>query len=143
MKSSGGGWTLFQRRFNGSVDFYRNWTEYKGGFGDLSSEFWLGLDKIHRMSHGIENVLRIEMEDFEGEKRYAEYSPFQILNECEQYKLIIGNYSGWYVDRYVFGMACQTSDYKDKLLVQSFSKNLNLSHSPPWRRVLGRKLVRL
>ena len=109
----------------------------------MSSEFWLGLDKIHRMSHGTENVLRIEMEDFEGEKRYAEYSPFQILNECEQYKLIIGNYSGWYVDRYVFGMACQTSDYKDKLLVQSFSKNLNLSHSPPWRRVLGRKLVRL
>jgi hypothetical protein len=94
MKSSGGGWTVFQRRFNGSVDFYRNWTDYKSGFGDLSGDFWLGLDMIHRMSNNIENVLRIEMEDFEGERRYAEYRLFQVLNECEQYKLIIGNYSG-------------------------------------------------
>ena len=98
MESSGGGWTVFQKRFNGSVNFYRNWTEYQHGFGDLSREFWLGLEKIHRMSMGTENVLRIEMEDFEGEQRYAEYRPFQVLNECEQYKLVIGNYSGFYSD---------------------------------------------
>ena len=33
---------VFQRRMNGSVDFYRRWADYEGGFGDPAEEFWLG-----------------------------------------------------------------------------------------------------
>ena len=61
-----GGWTVFQRRLDGSVDFYRGLTDYKNSFGNLYGEFWLGLDKIHRLTTTVKNKLRVDLMDTKG-----------------------------------------------------------------------------
>ena len=73
--SHGGGWTVFQRRMDGTVDFFRTWADYLKGFGDLKGEFWLGLNKIHRLTQASSR-LRVDLEDFEGTKKFALYSHF-------------------------------------------------------------------
>lgn len=94
MASSGGGWTLIQHRFDGSTSFNRTWDEYKNGFGKLIGEFWLGNDKIHLLTKAKNMSLRIEIEDFEGIREYAQYDHFYIANESQQYRLSIDGYSG-------------------------------------------------
>ena len=92
--TAGGGWTVFEKRLDGSVDFYLNWSDYKHGFGNLSGEFWLGLHKIHRLTSDNNNMLRVDLEDFEGNTAYAEYNMFGVMSENDKYKLILGSYSG-------------------------------------------------
>ena len=64
--TAGGGWTMFQKRLDGLVYFDRVWNDYKQGFENLSTEFWLGLDKIHRLTKG-RSKLRVDLEDFNGQ----------------------------------------------------------------------------
>ncbi len=90
----GRGWTIFQRRVDSSVKFYRNWTDYKNGFGNLTGEFWLGLDKIHRLSSNERNVLRVDLKTFKNETGYAAYDSFFVGNESEAYTLNFSNYTG-------------------------------------------------
>ena len=85
---------MFQKRLDGSVDFYRNWNDYKHGFGNLNGEFWFGLDKIHRLASDNNNMLRVDLEDFGGNTRYAEYDMFGVTSENDKYKLMLGSYSG-------------------------------------------------
>ena len=101
MTTDGGGWTVFQRRQDGSVYFYRNWTDYKNGFGNMSGEFWLGLDKINRLTKNNDTEFRVDLEDFEGGKRYAKYSKFVIEDENENYKLTVKGYEGK-LNKYIF-----------------------------------------
>ena len=95
METDGGGWTVFQRRQDGSVDFYRNWVDYEEGFGDLSGEFWLGLSKIYRLTNITSpNTLRVDLESFKGEKAFAKYSYFSIGSSALNYILTVSGYSG-------------------------------------------------
>ncbi|XP_053475302.1 fibrinogen gamma chain [Ictalurus furcatus] len=98
--SLGRGWTVLQRRRDGSVNFNRNWIPYKEGFGylspDDSTEFWLGNEKIHLLSvqSSIPYVLRIELVDWEGVKKYADYATFKLGPEVDQYRLTYTYYFG-------------------------------------------------
>ena len=94
MDADKGGWTVFQRRKDGSEDFYRNWDDYVEGFGDLKGEFWLGLEKMYRLSAAGITTLRVDLEDFEAERRYAKYSGFAVAASDRKYQVYVGGYSG-------------------------------------------------
>ncbi|XP_038061073.1 angiopoietin-related protein 3-like [Patiria miniata] len=79
METDGGGWIVIQRRLDGSVDFYRNWTDYQVGFGSLSGEFWLGNDNLRSLTETEGKwQLRIDLEDWESNTAWAEYDDFKI-----------------------------------------------------------------
>ncbi|XP_053551315.1 ficolin-1 [Bombina bombina] len=90
LHTDGGGWIVFQRRWDGSVDFFRDWKSYKTGFGSRLNEFWLGNDNIHKITSTGTWELRIDLQDFENTKQFAKYTSFQILGETEKYKLLLG-----------------------------------------------------
>ena len=85
---------MIQKRLDGSVDFYRGWADYKRGFGNLNGEFWLGLDKMHRLTKEGRNRIRVELEDTEGNTAYADYDMFAVASERAKYQLSLGTYSG-------------------------------------------------
>ena len=93
-ETSGGGWVVFQRRINGTVAFAdRDWNQYKTGFGNLSYEFWLGNEKLRRLTSMAQQLL-VELEDYAGEKAHASHNSFTILKESAKYQLELGEYSG-------------------------------------------------
>ncbi|KAJ3664173.1 hypothetical protein Zmor_008363 [Zophobas morio] len=85
LTTRGGGWTYVLNRFDGSENFYRNWTDYKEGFGDLSGEFWLGLDHLHQLTNSKSSELLFELVDWDIKKAYQHYNHFVIGNETEGY----------------------------------------------------------
>ncbi|XP_070702536.1 tenascin-like [Pempheris klunzingeri] len=91
METDGGGWTVFQRRKDGSVDFFKSWKEYMKGFGSLSGEFWLGLDSLHNLTTMTKMILRVDLRD-RDESAFAKYSTFEVSKR--NYKLSVGGYSG-------------------------------------------------
>ncbi|VDI51265.1 Hypothetical predicted protein [Mytilus galloprovincialis] len=94
MDKHGGGWTAFQRRINGKTIFYRDWDSYKRGFGNQSEEFWLGNDHLHQLTSQGKYKMRIDMEDFENNRKYALYEKFGVGSESSGYILDVNGYSG-------------------------------------------------
>ena len=108
-----GGWTVFQRRRDGSENFYRNWTDYVTGFGNLTREFWLGLDHIHCLTSAApRTALRVDLANFKGNYTYAKYSFFSVCNSGTNYRLNIAGYTGTAGDSLAWhnGMQFSTKD---------------------------------
>uniref|UniRef100_A0A3B4CPR3 Fibrinogen C-terminal domain-containing protein n=1 Tax=Pygocentrus nattereri TaxID=42514 RepID=A0A3B4CPR3_PYGNA len=85
-------WTVFQRRMDGSVNFYRPWEHYKKGFGNKNGEYWLGLESLYQLTSKRKYELRVDLEDFEGGKVYAQYSTFSVDSEVNGYKLTVAGF---------------------------------------------------
>uniref|UniRef100_H2Z1G0 Fibrinogen C-terminal domain-containing protein n=1 Tax=Ciona savignyi TaxID=51511 RepID=H2Z1G0_CIOSA len=89
-----GGWMVFQRRIDGSINFYRNWAEYQEKFGNLNNEFWLGLENLHALTRMEGYELRVELEDCANIRKFAKFSSFSIGSLEQRYTLTVSGYSG-------------------------------------------------
>ncbi|CAL1287160.1 unnamed protein product [Larinioides sclopetarius] len=97
MDTDGGGWTVIQRRGNfgrPNTYFFKDWSNYKMGFGDIEKDFWLGNDNIYVLSNQRLSSIRFDLQAVNGEKRHAHYDDFWIEDESNKYKLHIGGYNG-------------------------------------------------
>lgn len=92
--TDGGGWTVFQRRVDGTVGFYRNWASYKEGFGSLDHEHWLGNDKLYYLTNQKRYTIRIDFVNWDDSPYYAKFDDFRINDENDNYRLSrVGTYS--------------------------------------------------
>ena len=77
------------------MDFYRDWESYSKGFGDLGGDFWLGNSVLNQLTEASgEHQLRIDITDTKGVSMYAVYDSFSVTNAADNYRLILGAYSG-------------------------------------------------
>ncbi|XP_052890082.1 microfibril-associated glycoprotein 4-like [Anopheles moucheti] len=87
-----GGWIVLSRRFDGSLNFSRDWVDYRDGFGTPEGEYWLGLEKMHRITGADYFELLIHLKDYEGTVKTALYDEFEIGNESTGYRLHLGTF---------------------------------------------------
>ena len=105
--TDGGGWIIYQRRLDGSVNFERNWDDYKNGFGIIggdTEEMWLGNENVYQLlqgnasskassnarsngSTGTEFELRFEVHSFDGDSGWVSCYPIQMSPEYDNYSL--------------------------------------------------------
>ncbi|KAJ8033513.1 Ryncolin-4 [Holothuria leucospilota] len=104
MTIDGGGWTVFQRRIDGVTDFYRDWAQYKQGFGtkNQGNDFWLGNEQLHYLTNQKDYILRIDIIISSDVALYNEYTSFSIGNESTKYQMNYGSYRGGNAGNYLY-----------------------------------------
>ncbi|XP_068175880.1 angiopoietin-related protein 4-like [Antennarius striatus] len=85
--TSEGGWTVIQKRHDGSQNFNLQWESYKRGFGSLNGDFWLGLENIHSLSSQGQYILQVELMDWAGQQPPAARYRFQLDGEEKKFTL--------------------------------------------------------
>ncbi|XP_062567606.1 fibroleukin-like, partial [Saccostrea cucullata] len=89
MTTMGGGWTAIQKRISGSLEFNRNWTEYKNGFGSPVQDVWVGNDVIHQLTKENSSSLYVSITLQNGTTLYEIYDRFSVSDEAGKYKLFL------------------------------------------------------
>ncbi|XP_062603960.1 ficolin-1-like [Saccostrea cucullata] len=116
MGTNAGGWTAIQMRRTGSVNFTRNWNEYKVGFGNPEIDYWIGNDAIHQLTRDRPS-LYVSLTLNDVSTKYELYNEFSVSDENDNFKLFLGGpVSGTLgdnmlsTDRPIAGMAFSTLD---------------------------------
>ncbi|XP_021366686.1 angiopoietin-related protein 1-like [Mizuhopecten yessoensis] len=128
-----GTWTVIHQRFDGSVDFERDWSSYRNGFGNNpSGEFWIGLEKIYQLVNGKEYVLMVDLVDKMDIRKCSYFGTFNISSEADNYRLRVDGYVGTGGDSLSFhnGMQFSTTDRDND--VRSLGSCVAAFNGPGW-----------
>uniref|UniRef100_A0A3Q3AT58 Tenascin N n=1 Tax=Kryptolebias marmoratus TaxID=37003 RepID=A0A3Q3AT58_KRYMA len=130
MDTDGGGWLVLQRRNTGKLDFMKRWKQYIAGFGNLTEEFWFGLEKIHELTNTpTQYELRFDL-GLGSERAYAVYDQFKIAPVKQKFRLTIGKYRGTAGDAMTYheGRPWTTIDLDNDIALG----NCALTHRGAW-----------
>ncbi|XP_063224737.1 protein scabrous [Bacillus rossius redtenbacheri] len=114
------GWTVVQRRVDGSQEFNRNWADYAAGFGSPAGEFWLGNEALHRLTADNCSSLRVELKDIYGKAWLAEYSEFGVAARADGYRLHVAGYRG---------NASDALDYQNRMQFSAIDSDRDISNT--------------
>ena len=73
--------------------FNRTWNQYRQEFGSPTSQYWIGLDRLHEITQGNCKI-RFDLQLLNGLWYFAQYSTFSVGDLSTNYVLQIGGYSG-------------------------------------------------
>ncbi|KAH8370778.1 hypothetical protein KR093_004958, partial [Drosophila rubida] len=93
-KLIGPGWIVIQQGIDGKEDFNKDWAAYREGFGSFDREFFLGLEKIYRLTNSQRHELYMQYVSRTGNVYFARYDDFKISDESSGYALSLGQFTG-------------------------------------------------
>ena len=131
MTTDGGGWTVIQRNKKDSlVNFNKNWTDYEEGFGNLTTEFWYGLEAIHCLTQRGQWEMRVDYQFNNKTWSYLHYNQFSVGSTSEEYPLTVGGFTGVGGDWFAFSnkMKFSTPDNDN----DKWSNNCAVPHKSGW-----------
>ena len=85
-----GSMTMVQSRDNASVNFNQSWSSYESGFGNLESNHWLGLAKLHYLTNQRRFRMRVVLMK-QPSIYHVEYESVTVDGESDGYRLHLAN----------------------------------------------------
>ncbi|XP_060067594.1 uncharacterized protein LOC132547805 [Ylistrum balloti] len=85
-----GGWTVFERRYVGDVNFMRDWADYRFSFGLPDGDFWLGLEYLNALTMSDSDVY-FDFITTSDQPYFALYHNFSVADNSSLYKLSLSS----------------------------------------------------
>ena len=86
---------VIQKRVDGNEDFeHKKWDDYVKGFGNVKSNYWMGLEEIHQLTSERDMSLEVDIETFSGGEPFTiTYDRFSLADAGDNYRILLSGFS--------------------------------------------------
>ena len=138
MGLDGGGWLVFQRRFDGSVDFNsKEWDAYKEGFGNVYGEHWLGNKWLNLLTASEKYDYLVWAKAFDGDIAMKKMLGVKVEDETQGYRITFEEEGNYFSPNFQYGMTNMNGQKFSTAKIQnhiSTSSNCGQKYGPWWHR---------